>query len=427
MKQPRNLSSLAGMVAFLLLCVLASTNVTSINWHCIFWSISVQFILALILLRTDWGISGIEWVAACVESFMENGYKASKFVFVSIYCLISFQSLPLLFLVNSFLAILYHVGLMQILIRGIGKFLSSTLGTTPPESLSVSANMFLGSSQSALVIKPYLNSMSKSELFSMMVGGFASVSGAVFGIFINFGAPAKHLLTACIMSAPASFAISKLLVPESKKNRNKDWEDADLDIQKYKNLIDATGRGALEAVTVCSSVIVNLYVFYALLQFINSLMIWTGERIGVQGLSFQYIISYLLLPIPMLMGVDLVDCRGVAKLIGYKLVGTNGLAFIMLGKLRENKELYLEYSLGANRTWHYKGDDIILDSWNTTLAATYAMCGFSNFASMGIMMGTLFALAPKRQELLVNIILKAMIAGNIACYLTACIAGKVKI
>ncbi|XP_050419491.1 sodium/nucleoside cotransporter 2 [Patella vulgata] len=439
MKQPQNLVSLAGMVVLVLACTLSSRRIAAIDWHCIFWAISSQFLLAIVLLRTTWGILVITWMADRVTSFMEHGYKASEFVFGKTYKDhgIVLQSMPLLFFIGAFTAILYHFGAMQYMIKAIGRALSLTLCTTPPESISVAANMFLGSSQSALIVKPYLPYMSKSELFSLMVGGFASLSGSVFGIFIGFGAPAEHLLAACIMSAPASFAISKLLVPESKLNKKNKHKYSDtIHLEKYKNVIDATGRGALDAVTVFSSVIVNLYVFYAVLQFINTTLIWFGDRVGVEGLTFQFMVSYLFLPLPLLMGVDIGDCRAIGKLIGYKLVGTNGLAYIMLGKLRDNRELFIQYrsTLATNATWNYNGDDIFLTQWNRTLTdgiiserstviATYAMCGFSNFASMGIMMGSLMALVPKRQGVVVNLILKAMIAGNIACYLTACIAG----
>ncbi|ESO86275.1 hypothetical protein LOTGIDRAFT_129499 [Lottia gigantea] len=382
-----------------------------INWHCIFWCLSTQFILAITLLRTEWGVYIMDWIAGCVKAFMENGYKSSEFLFgKSSDHRIVMKSLPLLFLVNSFLAILYHFGLMQIVLKCIGKALSSTLETTPPESLSVAANLFLGGTQATLVIKPYLNTMSISELFALVVGCFSSVSGVVFGIYINFGAPAKHLLTASIMSAPASFAIAKLLVPETKPNRDSDWENTKLDITKYKNILDATGRGALEVMGVFTSIVVNLYVFYALLQFLNSVLIWSGERIGIENLSFQLVVSYLLMPLPVFMGVDIQDCRSIAKLIGYKLVGSNSLSFIKLGKLRENKELSFNFSPSFQE--------------RSTAIATYAMCGFSNFSSIGIMLGTLYVLIPKRNGILVKIICKAMIAGNIACYLTACIAGK---
>ncbi|XP_055958850.1 solute carrier family 28 member 3, partial [Patella vulgata] len=410
-----------------------------IDRHCIFWAISSQFLLAIVLLKTTWGILTITWMADRVTSFMENGYKASEFVFGKTYRdhMIILQAMPLTFFIGAFTAILYHFGVMQYISKSIGRALSSTLCTSPPESLSVAANIFLGASQALLVVKPYLQYMSRSELFSLMVGGFSSVSTSLFDLYISVGVPAKHLLAACIMSAPASFAISKLLVPESKMNKEKQQKYSDtLHLEKYKNIIDATCKGALDSVTLFCSAIVNLYVFYALLQLINTTLAWFGERVGVEGLTFQFIISYLFLPLPLLMGVDTKDCRAIAKLIVYNLMGTNKLAYIMLGKLRNNHQQFLNYTstLATNATWHYNGDDIFLTQWNRTLTdgiiserstviATYAFCGFANFTAMGIVMGALIALIPKRKVVVLNLILKAMVAGNIACYLTACISG----
>ncbi|KAH9524811.1 hypothetical protein Btru_027928 [Bulinus truncatus] len=451
---PRNLLSLAGLTAFLVICFLTSHNPAMVDWHPIFWGFSIQFYFAIIILRTRWGYQTFNWLGDRVTEFLAYSNAGASFVFgdyakitpfqgepiefTGVYTLhyFAFAIMPIITFFSTVISILYYLGIMQSIIKVIGHFLSFCLGTTPAESLNAAANIFVSMTESPLMIRPFLKTMTSSELHAVMVGGFATIAGGVLGAYIGFGVPADHLLSASVMSAPAALAISKLTYPEIEIPMVKSQSFNRIEKTDEGNVIEAACNGAVLSATIISCVVVNVMAFLSLLKFVNATLTWFGDRVGVKGLTFELICSYILYPVALFMGTEPEDCRQVAELVGIKTFTNEFIAYQQLAVLIKNRKHYLDYvgQYGHNYT-HIEGDDIVLDNWNGTrltkgimshrseIIATYALCGFSNIGSMGILLGSLSAMAPTRRKTMAKIIFRAMIAGNIACFFTACIAG----
>ncbi|XP_048753864.2 solute carrier family 28 member 3-like isoform X2 [Ostrea edulis] len=333
-------------------------------------------------------------------------------------------------------SVLYYLGVMQVVIKKMGMFLAFCLGTTPAESLNAAGNIFFGMTDVPVMIQPFLEEMTNSELHAVMTGGFATIAGSVMGAYITFGVPANHLISASVMSAPAALAISKLAYPETERPKTKSNDYDKMGKSTDRNIIEAISSGASKSVKVIVAIAVNVMAFLAVLEFVNMTLDWFGDRVGIDHLSFQLICSYVFYPIAFFMGTDVPDCRRVAELIGIKTFTNEFVAYTELSHLIENKKNFTDYTAHWNSSsdWYYRGEDIILPYVNQTLKngiisekseviATYALCGFSNFGSMGIFLGGMSALVPSRRGDLSKLVLRAMIAGNVACFLTGCIAG----
>jgi len=455
--KPKNLWSLAGLAALIIICFVTSYNPGMVDWHPVFWGFSVQFYFAVIILKTQWGYDTFDWLGARVTEFLAYSDAGAKFVFgdyasvpgtlspkdgsapiegtlaiQGAYTIHFFATkiMPVVVFFSTVIAILYHLGIMQVIIRVIGKFLAFCLGTTAPESLNAAGNIFVAMTESPLMIRPFLRTMTRSELHAVMTGGFATIAGSVLGVYIEFGVPADHLLSASVMSAPAALAISKLTYPEVEVPVI-DKESFDKSEKTEEgSVIEAACTGAMKSATIVASILVNVIAFLSILEFINATLMWLGERVGKDDLTFEYICSYVLYPVALFMGTEPDDCRQVAELIGVKTFTNEFIAYQRLKGLLDNRQVLDAY----NGTWHNDGDDIVLDTTGQTLEkgvlserseliATYALCGFSNMGSMGILLGTLSAMVPARRSTMAKLVVRAMIAGNIACFFTACIAG----
>ncbi|GFO44649.1 sodium/nucleoside cotransporter [Plakobranchus ocellatus] len=451
---PENLLSLAGLAAFILLCFVTSYSPAQVDWHPVFWGFSLQFYFAAFILKTDVGFETFKWLGDRVTEFLAYSDAGAAFVFGD-YAKITpldgtkpieftgafslhffaFQLMPVVTFFSTVISVLYYLGVMQAIIKVIGRFLSFCLGTTPAESLNAAGNIFIAMTESPLMIRPFIPTMTRSELHAVMTGGFATIAGSVLGAYIGFGVPADHLLSASVMSAPAALAISKLSYPEIDEPITTSEDYKKMEKTKEGNVIEAACNGAIVSAKIIASIIVNVVAFLSLLKFVNATLIWLGERVGKKNFTFQYICSYVLYPVALFMGTKTDDCRRVAELVGVKTFTNEFIAYEQLAKLLDNRktfDLYVEQHPG---NWTQSGDDIFLAATNQTLAkgilsrrseiiATYALCGFSNFGSMGILLGALSSLAPRRRSTMAKIILRAMIAGNVACFFTACIAGE---
>ncbi|XP_012939967.1 solute carrier family 28 member 3 [Aplysia californica] len=451
---PRNLLSVAGLAAFIVLCFLTSHNPAMVNWHPVFWGFTLQFYFAVVILKTRWGYEAFKWLGERVTEFLSYSDAGAKFVFGDVaeinllngdtlvvkaaYTIhfFAFKVMPVITFFSTIIAVLYYIGVMQAIIRVIGRFLAFCLGTTPAESLNAAGNIFVSMTESPLMIRPFIPTMTSSELHAVMCGGFATIAGSVLGVYIDFGVPADHLLSASVMSAPAALAISKLTYPEVEVpivNSN-DYDK----VEKLAegSVIEAACNGAIRSGSIIASVIVNVIAFLSVLEFVNATLTWFGDRVGVEDLTFQFICSYLLYPVALFMGTEPADCRKVAELVGIKTFTNEFIAYQSLQSLIKNREDFDNYlETYPSELWYRDGDDIILEQLNDTrlkggflsprsqLIATYALCGFSNFGSMGILLGTLSIMAPSRRPTMARIIFRAMIAGNVACFFTACIAG----
>ncbi|CAG5116017.1 unnamed protein product, partial [Candidula unifasciata] len=385
--RPRNLVSLGGMVFFVAVLFIFSHNPSKVQWRAVFWGMALQLIFALLILRTSWGRDAFQWLGDRISEFLAYTDEGSKFVFGDLYInhFFAFKVLPVVVYFSTCVSILYYLGVMQVIIKYLGMFLCFCLGTSPTESVNAAANIFLGQTEAPLMIRPFLSEMTKSEMHAVMTGGFATIAGAVMAAYIVYGVPANHLLSASVMSAPAALAVSKLFYPETETSKHKARDVYNIAKGTERNLIEAASNGASMSIKLVANIAVNLIAFVALLQFVNATLVWLGDRVGYDGLTFQLICSYIFWPLAFLMGADQDDCRVIAQLIGTKTFLNEFVA-------------------------------------RSVVIATYALCGFSNLSSMGIQLGALGAMAPHRKSDMSKIVFRAMLAGNVACFVTACIA-----
>lgn len=445
LKTPSNLISLSGMVFFILFFYIFSYNPARVNWRPVFWGLILQFYFALAILRWDPGYRAFRWLGDRVSEFLAYTDEGSKFVFGDVYQehFFAFKVLTVIVFFSSFISVLYYLGVMQFLIRNIARFMAAVMGTSPAESLNAAGNIFIGQSEAPLLIRPFISKMTRSELHAICTGGFATIAGSVMAAYILYKVPANHLLSASVMSAPAALAMSKLFYPETRKSKT-GKEVYNLASGQERNIIEAASKGASQSISLIANIAVNLIAFIALIEFLNQTLIWFGNRIGLEKpgdeLSFQFLCSYVFYPVAFLMGVAEEDCFEVAKLIGDKTFINEFYAYTRLSVYIKNRENLTWYELLPTQNssftgdWHFSGNDIMYEDFNHTLVggvlqdrsvviSTYALCGFSNISSIGIMLGALGAMAPRRQTALAQVVVRAMIAGNVACFMTACIAG----
>uniref|UniRef100_A0A2C9JNV4 Sodium/nucleoside cotransporter n=1 Tax=Biomphalaria glabrata TaxID=6526 RepID=A0A2C9JNV4_BIOGL len=447
LNKPRNLISLAGIAFFVVSFFLFSHNPSKVKWRPVYWGIALQIIFAMLILKTSWGHDAFEWLGDRVSEFLAYTDAGSQFVFGELYeqHYFAFKVLPVVVFFSTFVSMLYYLGVMQAVIKMVGKFLSFCLGTSATESVNAAGNIFIGQTEAPLLIRPFLKDMTNSEIHAVMTGGFATIAGAVMAAYILYKVPANHLLSASAMSAPAALAMAKLFYPETAKSKHSDRDVYKFSKGSERNMIEAASNGASMSVKLVANIGVNLIAFVALLHFINATLTWFGDRVGVDNLTFQFICSYLFWPISFLMGVDQDDCKIVAELIGTKIFLNEFVAYVDLSKFIKNQITFDDYisnytslfnTTAENLTdaWYWVGDNIYLNYTGTTLErglignrsvvlATYALCGFSNLSSMGIQLGALGAMAPERKSDMSKIVFRAMLAGNVACFLTACSAG----
>ncbi|KAK3588025.1 hypothetical protein CHS0354_012071 [Potamilus streckersoni] len=444
-ESPRNLISAAGILFYVLVFYIFSKHPSRVNWRPVFWGLALQFIFALMILRWDVGYRIFEWLGDRVQEFLAHTDKGSEFLFgknTYEHHFFAFKVLPVIIFFSSMMSVLYYLGVMQLIIRNLARFMAWVMETSPAESLNAAGNIFIGQSEAPLMIRPFLNDMTNSELHAVLTGGFATIAGSVMAAYILMDVPANHLLSASVMSAPAALAMSKLFYPETKKSKSRAEDVYNMEKTGERNIIEAASNGASVSIKLVANIAVNLIAFIAILGFVNATLAWMGRRVGILNpeLSFELICSYIFWPLSFLMGVDTDDCRKVAKLIGIKTFINEFVAYSVLGEYIHNTVNFTRYinnetgTLTTGRWSAINDDDILLHDLNATLVGgiitdrskvitTYALCGFSNISSIGIMLGALGALAPNRKSDLTKIVVRAMIAGNVACFMTACIAG----
>ncbi|KAL5007441.1 hypothetical protein ScPMuIL_016247 [Solemya velum] len=437
---PGNLVSVGGLAVFIILFYLTSTNPAKVQWHPVFWGIALQYLFALLILRTSWGYEIFKYLGDRITDFLSYSHVGAEFAFGESYedHLFAFKILPVFVYMYMIITILDYLGVTLFLVRAIGGFLAFCMNTTPAESLSAAANIFLGPIDSPLMVNNFLSEMTKSELHAIMAGGFATIAGSVLGAFISFGVPASHLITASVMSAPAALALSKVACPETKKSTRNISDFYKVSTSKERNILQAAAAGAMSSIKLVAAVAVNVIAFLALLAFVNGSLTWIGDRIGIEGFTFEFICSYLLYPVAYLMGTDADDCSKLAELIGIKTFTNEFIAYLRLSKLIQNGKVFNNYTSFYNATgsWYAENGNIVLGDWqNTTLIggymsakseliSTYALCGFSNFGAVGFVIGALGALAPTRRRDILRLVVRAMVVGNVACFMTACVAGN---
>ncbi|XP_077330980.1 solute carrier family 28 member 3 [Lithobates pipiens] len=410
------LISFGGLVMYILLMFIFSKHPTKVNWRQVFWGIGLQFLLGLLILRTKPGFDAFDWLGIQVQTFLEYSDTGSKFVFGEKYLdhFFAFKVLPIVIFFSTVMSMLYFLGFMQWLIKKVGWIMQITMATTPTESLVAAGNIFVGQTESPLLIKPYLEHLTKSEIHAVMTAGFATIAGSVLGAYISFGVSSSHLLTASVMSAPAALAVAKLFWPETETVKINMKQGLQLEKGDARNILEAASQGASASIPLVANIAVNLMAFLSLLAFFNAVLSWLGNMFDYPQLSFEVICSYIFMPFSFMMGVDWEDSFIVGKLLGYKTFFNEFVAYEYLAglitKRKNNGPLFID---GVKQYMSIRSETI----------ATYALCGFANFGSLGITIGGLSSMAPSRKGDIAAGAIRAMIAGTVACFMTACIAG----
>uniref|UniRef100_A0AC34QNM9 Sodium/nucleoside cotransporter n=1 Tax=Panagrolaimus sp. JU765 TaxID=591449 RepID=A0AC34QNM9_9BILA len=420
------LIGVGGMAFFIFFMFVFSKSPSQINWRPVIWGFFLQFVLGLLVLRWDWGRDKFERASHYIVVFLDYTNNGTEFVYGFLSAppnicgmdpVFAFSSIQVVIYFGSIVALLYYYGIMQVILKWMAWFMQITLGTTATESLNACACIFLGQSEAPLLIKPYLDKMTAtpllikpyldkmtaSEIHAVMTSGFSCIAGSLFAAYISFGACPIYLLSSTVMSAPGSLACSKILFPETKKSKLTKIEDLELPKGEESNALECISNGAVMAIDLVMAIVANLIVFLALLAFIDNIIHYTGSMIGYNDWDFELIMGYLFYPLAYIMGVtsSSAETKKVAQLMGTKTVLNEFIAYQKLGKMVAAKEL----------------------SARAQMIATYALCGFSNFSSIGIQLGVLGGMVPQKKPLLSKIALRALMAGCISCFMTASLAG----
>ena len=418
-----------GIVIMLGVCFLLSSDRKSINWRLVIIGMAFQFVLAGLLLYVPF-ISGIfDKVAEGFTKFLGYSEAGALFLFgdlaapnSSLGYIFAFRVLPTILFFSAFSSVLYYFGVLQFIIKGAAWVMSRTMGLSGPESIAAAANVFIGQTEAPLVVKPYLETMTKSEMLCLMTGGMATIAGGVFAAYIGFlGGDdqavqtefAKHLITASIISAPAAIVAAKMLFPETERTFSDERIETSGDVGN--NLLDAISRGTTDGIKLSVNVGAMLLVFTALVFTLNKgIMAGPGEWFDLnekviastggrfEGFSFTYILGIVFAPVAWVLGTPTDDILVMGQLLGQKTVINEFVAYAELQKIQSGAAIMSKKSL---------------------IIATYALCGFANFASIGIQIGGIGAIAPGRRKLLTEFGVKALIGGTIASFLTAALVG----
>ena len=395
-----------GVIVLLGIAYLLSNDRKMIDTNIIIWGLGLQISFAFIILKTSLGEYIFAYLNNIIVKIISFADAGSDFLFTSFIpevgyhvALINFafRALPVIIFFSSLIAVTYYFGIIQFIIKKIAFIMEKTMKTSGAETLSVSANIFVGQTEAPILIRPFISSMTKSELMAIMVGGFATVAGSVMALYVSWlkNVPniAGHLLAASVMSAPAALMIAKVIYPETERPKTVSSNNIDLK-SKDTNAMDAIGRGATEGMKLAANVAAMLIAFISIVAMINFIL-------GYANTSLQEILGMIFKPIAWSMGVPWEEASIIGTLMGEKIVLTELIAF-------------------GDLTNYIKND---LLSERSAIIASYALCGFANVGSIGIQLGGIGAMAPERRGDLSNLVFKAMIGGTIASWLTASIAG----
>jgi len=393
------MQSVVGIFAILALVTALSSDRRAISRRVVFWGLVLQWAFALVVLRVPLGRYALEVAGGAVKQMLDCALIGSAFVFGKKLVvpddpadfIFAFRVLPTVIFVAALFAVLYHLGVMQWVVRLLAIAMERLMGASGAESLNVAASLFLGQTEAPLTIRPYLPGLTRSELLTVMTSGMAHVSGGVMAAYFAFGVEPRHILTAVIMTAPGTIMLSKMLIPETEKPETLGSGRPDPE-RPDANLLDAASRGTREGLQLALNIAAMLISFLAIIALIN-------KGLGYAGTSLQQVFGRALAPVAFLLGVPWKDCPAVGGLLGTRTVLNELIAFGDLGRI--------------GRT---------LDPRSFTIA-TYALCGFANFSSIGIQLGGIGALAPDRRADLARLGFRALLAGTLANFLSACIAG----
>ena len=425
------LRGLLGMFVLVLISYLLSANRKAINWRTVIFGLGAQIILAIGVLKVSFIQSFFEWVGSLFIAVLDFTLEGTKFLFASFSTgeieapLVTFaiSILPTVIFFSALTSVLFYLGIIQRVVKGLAWLLSKLLQVSGAESLSVAGNIFLGQTESPLMIKAYLEKMNRSEILLVMIGGMATVAGGVLAAYIGFlGGDdevlrlfyAKHLLTASVMAAPGAIVISKMLYPQT------ETIDNEISISQEKigsNILESIANGTTEGLKLALNIGALLLVFLAFIAMINGILGWVGDwttlndwvasNTSYKTFSLEFILGYAFAPLMWLIGIAKEDVALMGQLLGIKLAASEFVGYIQLAELKNPLNLlHLKYE-------------------KSIIMATYMLCGFANFASIGIQIGGIGSLAPGQRKTLSEFGIKALIGGTIASLLSATIAGAI--
>ena len=394
-----------GVIVLLGIAFAMSNNRSAISWKLVIWGLSLQFIFAIIILKSPIGIPFFSTIDIFIKNLLSFSDAGSDFLFKSFSNNIvegplmnfAFRILPTLIFFSSLITVLYHLGVMQFLVKNTARIMQKTMGTSGSETLCISGNIFVGQTEAPLLVQPFVSTMTNSELTAVMIGGFATVAGGVMAMYVSMlgDVPgiAGHLLAASIMSAPAALVVAKIIYPETEESKTKG--DLVISIENNDdNVMEALSRGATNGMKLAANVAAMLIAFVAMIAMINALL-------GIFGFSLEQILGLIFSPLAWAMGVPWNEANLVGSLMGKKLVLTELIAYGDLSSSISNNLL----------------------SERSAIISSYALCGFANFASIGIQLGGIGGIAPERRKDISKLGVKTMFGGALASWLTATIAG----
>ncbi len=407
-------TGILGLLTMLGLAYAFSTNRRAIRLKTVAWGLGLQIAFALFVLKADIGRRIFQAAGNAVNRLLSYSFEGSKFVFgelgkqgSSLGFYFAFQVLPTIIFIAAFFAVLYHFGVMQFIIKQVAKVMTRVMGASGAESLNVAASIFMGQTEAPLTIRPFLPDLTNSELMTVMTSGMAHVSGGIMAAYIAFGIDPKHLLSAVIMTAPGTLLMAKMLVPETEQPKTAGrvvMNEEEMAAEKSENLLGAISRGTTDGLHLSLNIAAMLISFLALIALTDAILGGVHNELAHVGIgwfpaSMEKIFGVLFAPIAWLIGIPWHDCPIIGNLLGTRMVLNELVAFSMLGPQRG-----------------------MLDPRSFTIA-TFALCGFANFSSIGIQIGGIGALAPNRKGDLARLGVRAMLAGTMANLMSASIAG----
>jgi CNT family concentrative nucleoside transporter len=403
------LVSLGGIFVMLALCFALSTNRRAVRWSLVGKGLLLQAVLGFTFLYWDAGNAALQAFGGKVDGFLKLAQGGTEFVFGALAqgdkvsaafgaqsgFLFAFMVLPTLIFFSAFMAVLYHFGVMQLIVRGMAVVMVRVLGTSGSESTSACANVFVGQTEAPLLVKPFLARMTMSELHAVMVGGFATIAGGVFALYVGFGVSAGHLMVGSVMAVPAGLVCTKILWPETERSETL-GRVGKVEAEAYGNCVEAAAAGAGDGLKLALNVGAMLIAFLGLVAVLNALLTSFHASLTVQN-----VLATAFYPVALVMGVQASEVGLLAELLGTKIAVTELVAYSKLGPMVKDGSV----------------------SPRTAMIASFALCGFANIGSVAIQVGGLSAIAPERRGDLARIGLRAMLGGAIATCMTACVAG----
>ena len=403
-------TGILGMITMMGLAYAFSTNRRAIRYKTVAWGLGLQIAFAFLVMRSDYGRIAFEKLGAGANWLLDFAYYGTSFVFGDLGeknsprgFYFAFQALPTIIFIAALFAVLYYLGIMQLVVKAAARVMTSLMGASGAESLNVAASIFMGQTEAPLTIRPFLPEATKSEMMTIMTSGMAHVSGGMMAAYIAYGIQAKHLLAAVIMTAPGTILLAKILVPETEKPLTAGRVEI-ADMERDTNILGAISRGTIDGLHLALNVGAMLISFIALIYLVDGIFGGVHNLLAAHGVAWfpssaEQILGWLFSPIAWVIGVPWHDCPTIANLLGLRLVTNELVAFQRLGPMQNT-----------------------LDPRTYTIA-TFALCGFANFSSIGIQIGGIGALAPNKRTELAQLGLRALMAGTMANLMSASIVG----